>query len=473
MKNDRNKTKKKIIISAVFFGLIASVFGNNAIVGRASAWGPERTTYTNESPAPAAVFNSITNNGAVGDERDFVRIVEVHDDGTKDAYTSDIQVSGGKIYEVYIYYHNDASTTFNTKEYDYRGVARNTKVSASFPESLAKGQKGEVNAIISSTTTLVPEVWDEAYMTATEDVTFAYITGSAKIFNDWKANGSVLSTKLFSADGTYIGLNELNGLILGCDEFSGQVVFRIRASAVEQEEEPEPEPSKGEDRIWKAEIDKKVSKDGGETWLDEIDVVPGDELEFRVTYKNTGTMTQYNIIASDTMEGMSGMEYIRGTTKIVKDGLERILAETEDNETLGIFRSGATIIDKLEPGEEVAVYYSVRAKETEDAFTCGKTILNNLVGITAAKASENSSDSLTDSESDKTGNGQTTIYDKVAINVNRTNGCDPETLPNTGPAQIVLASVVGLGILTGCGYWIKSKNDLKKLQKQASGEKEI
>lgn len=74
------------------------------------AWGPERPTYTNEHPADHAVFNSITNNAAVGDERDFVRIEEKN---SGRPYTSAIEVEAGKQYEVYIYYHNDASKTYN------------------------------------------------------------------------------------------------------------------------------------------------------------------------------------------------------------------------------------------------------------------------------------------------------------------------------------------------------------------------
>ena len=247
MKN--NEKKKKIYVSAVAAGLIMSLAGGVLQAKTAAAWGPVRDTYTNESPAPQAVFNSITNNAAVGDERDFVRVVEVHEDGTKDTYANEVEVKAGGIYEVYIYYHNDASSTYNTKAYDYRGVARESKISAAFPETIAAGETGEVNAIISSTTTLVEKVWDEAYLKATEDVTLAYIKGSAKIYNDWGANGSVLSENLFSADGTYIGLNELNGLILGCDEYSGQVVFRVQAFATETPETPETPTANSRGRV--------------------------------------------------------------------------------------------------------------------------------------------------------------------------------------------------------------------------------
>ena len=88
-----------------------------------AAWGPERPTYTNESPASYATFNSITNNVAVGDERNFVRIGEA---GSTDPYVNEIEVVPGKEYEVYIYYHNDAAS--NTNETGF-GMATSTKVS--------------------------------------------------------------------------------------------------------------------------------------------------------------------------------------------------------------------------------------------------------------------------------------------------------------------------------------------------------
>ena len=446
--------KKKITISSILLGTVLSVAGALGVKSNETfAWGPERQTYTNEQPAPQAVFNSITNNGGVGDERDFVRIVEVHDDGTKDTYTNEINVSAGKTYEVYIYYHNDASTTYNDAAHNYVGVARESKVSAAFPESLAKGQRGEVNAIISSTTTMVPKVWDEAYMTAEEDLTFAYITGSAKIYNDWGANGSTLSTNLFSTEGTYIGLNELNGLILGCDEFSGQVVFRIKASAVnspEESEEPEVPSS-----VAGFEIDKKVSKDGGNTWEDSVDVKPGDEVEFKIIYKNTGNVAQKDVSAFDTLEGAVGMEYVAGSTRIYKSGVE---TKIEDEAGKGLFDGGLSI-GEVGGGVEIEIRYKAKISESKDTFSCGKTVLHNLAGVSGRRADQEDA-------------GVATVYDKVAVNVVRTGeGCLPTALPETGPAQIILAGVVSAGVLVGLGYWLNSKMQLRRLQKVAKGEK--
>ena len=65
----------------------------------ALAWGPERPTFTNHDPAEYATFNSIIDNAAVGDERDFVRIVEKN---TGNEYVSDLELEAGKQYEVYI-----------------------------------------------------------------------------------------------------------------------------------------------------------------------------------------------------------------------------------------------------------------------------------------------------------------------------------------------------------------------------------
>ena len=224
--NKNININKKIVM--FLFALCSLIFIPTAKV---YAWGPERSTYTMKDPAHSATFNSITDNAAVGDERDFVRVVEVSEDGTKKTYANEVEVVAGKTYQVYIYYHNDASETFDDKAHDYVGVAMNTRVSSNYPLKLAAGEKGEIYGAISSTTTSPEKVWDSAYLNAKEDVTLHYIAASATLHNDWKADGSVLSTNLFSEKGTFIGLNELEGTILGCDKYSGYVVYRIVAEA--------------------------------------------------------------------------------------------------------------------------------------------------------------------------------------------------------------------------------------------------
>ena len=427
--------KKKIIVSVFALGVLGAL----GITGRASAWGPERETYTNANPAPQAVFNSITDNAAVGDERDFVRIVEVRNDGQKDPYVSDLTVRAGHDYEVYIYYHNNASGTYNAVEYGYKGVARNARVSAVFPQSLKAGEKGQVAGVISADRTLVEKVWDEANITAEEDVTLAYISDSAKLYNQGKANGTTLAAEdLFTSDGAVLGYNTLNGVVYGCDEYSGHIVFQIRATAVTQ-------PSST------FEMDKKVSKDGGKTWLDDAEVKPGQEVEFKVTYKNTGTLAQ-SITAVDTLEDGQGMEYVVGSTRIVMNGTERIIND-EDND--GLF-GGGVAVGEIEPGAIAEIYYKVKFGEAS-TFECGKTVLYNLAGV-SAQATGN--DSM----------GVATAHDKVRIEVTRDEGCLPTELPSTGPAELVLAGVIVAGLIVGIFYYVNSARTLKRLENEAKGE---
>ncbi len=451
------KIKNKKLISGVL-GALAVVLGGGLSVGRVAAWGPERQTYTMANPAESATFNSITDNAAVGDERDFVRVVKV---GTGGKYSNEVTLEDGGEYEVYIYYHNDASSTFNTKEYNYRGVASKTKLSTSFPINVKNGAREAVSAIISSTTTTPEKVWDEAYFKAEEGKEFnlAYKEGSAKIYNDWGANGKVLSIDLFSEGGTYLGLNELNGLILGCDQYSGQVVYRLIATEVKTETpEPEPEPEPEQPEKPEFYIEKKVSKDGGITWEDEVEVSPGAKLEFRLTFKNIGKVTVEKTFAFDTLELGAGMEYVFGSTKVKIKGGE--LEAVED----GLFENGINL-GKFEAGESAEIYYQVKVKD-ESAFECGDTTLFNGAAISFGTENGKGSEGGETSES-----GMATLYDKVMIKVKKACGAgEEEELPNTGPAEVILAIIVVLGIGAGMLYYLSSRKTLKKIEKSVKGK---
>ena len=434
---DKKTNKKKIYVSA----LVAMVLGGLWFgVGRASAWGPDRKTWTMEDPADYATFNSITNNTSVGDERDFVRVAEAVSEGTSTA-VNELHIQGGKDYVVTIYYHNDAASNFNKVEYNYKGVAQKTRLSAAFPDALDAGQKGQVDGLIYSVTANPEEVWDEAYLIADEKVKLSYISGSAKIYNDWALSGSEMnSAELFSADGTYLGVKEFNGLIPGCAEYSGTVVFRIHAEKV-------VEPSST------FEMDKKISTDGGKTWVDNAVMNPGDEAEFRITYKNTGNVAQA-ITAFDTLENGKGMNYVEGSARIVANGAETIIRDKDGGE---LFKGGVSV-GEIQPNGTAEIYYKVKIAEG-DAISCGKTLMYNLAGISSSPAAN----------SGATG-GVATQHDKVQVEVNRNDKtCLPSELPSTGPAEIVLAGVIVAGLIVGVFYYVNSKRTLKKLERTAMG----
>lgn len=233
--------KQKILAVLTFVSAALPLVIGGAPV---SAWGPERPTYTVHDPAHHATFNSITDNPAVGDERDFVRVAEIRDDGSS-VYGNEITIEPNKRYSVYIYFHNDASATFNDDAHGNAGLAWNTRLSSNFPDSLAKGERGTITGRITSTSTSPAAVWDEAHVTASEAMTLHFVLGSATIHVDprWETNGKVLSSaNLFSSTGTFLGLTGFNGLIPGCDEYSGQVVYTFSTKAVEKPDEPDPEP---------------------------------------------------------------------------------------------------------------------------------------------------------------------------------------------------------------------------------------
>ena len=207
---------------------------NYAYSSLGGGWGPERTTYTMAEPAHQAVFNSITDNAAIGDERDFVRIAEKNAGTT---YTSELIIRPNKQYSVFIYFHNNASSTFNDKDHNRVGFAANTKVSSFFPSALGAGERQAVFGCISSENTNPKSVWDSAFITAAEDITLHYVPDSAKIYNSHDANKSILPTSLFSNEGTLIGTNKLNGLVPGCDEYAGTIFYTIETIPLENGDE--------------------------------------------------------------------------------------------------------------------------------------------------------------------------------------------------------------------------------------------
>lgn len=242
---------KRIILGA--FVTISYIFLSLQCV---LAWGPERPTYTMENPADHVTFNSITNNSTIGDEREFVRIVDKASGGK---YVTEMEIEANKDYEVYIYYHNNASRTLNDKAHNYKGVAYNTKLATDFPSKLAAGERGQVYASISSPTATPEKVWDEAFITAKEDMTLHYVTGSAKIHNSWDTNGAIVPTYMFSPEGTYLGMNELNGMIFGCGEFSGHIIYTIRTKSA-NDDVKEKEADNQEDTLPDQETTKKTTE---------------------------------------------------------------------------------------------------------------------------------------------------------------------------------------------------------------------
>lgn len=206
------------------------------------SWGPQdRPTYTWESPATKPVFNSMTNNPSLGDERNFVRVREY---GTDNKYEDYVDITPGKEYEVYVYYHNNASATFNS---DGSGIAQNVRLQTAAPADLESGKTAVIKGTISwGVEGNKQNVWDTAFLTAKDHVTLKYVANSATIHNDGDANGEILDADAMFDYGVLLAYTTKHwGIIPGCNEYAGYVTFRLKAEPVDEPEAPQELPKTG------------------------------------------------------------------------------------------------------------------------------------------------------------------------------------------------------------------------------------
>lgn len=451
MKSINLKTKYKFLGLATTLGLSLS-----GAIG-AYAWGPERSTFTMESPATYPTFNSITNNPTIGDERDFVRVGEIGAEVTD--LKDEIEVIPGRQYLVYVYFHNNASSTYNDSAHNNSGVAVRTRMSTSFSTALTPSEKGKITATITADNSNPASVWDEAYMTTKTDKVFLhYVAGSAKIYNDWKANGSVMPSSLFTEEGTLVGLNALNGVIPGCEQYHGVVTYVLQAEELG------------------GSIEKSVSKDGA-TFNKNANLKPGEEAIYRLIIRNTGDIALTNVVVKDTLP--KGLSLISGSVKLRANE-----STTEDSLSNDIFGNGYNLGTV---GTGNTVYLTYRVKADED-FDCKGEELKNKASLTY-DSDVSSGDTKTDSSSIIVKKEDGCEEPEVPLDTCETNpglpDCQPEKncktnpemegcqeLPTTGPLEIIMAVIVAIGI-GGAGYYFyRSRKTLKRMETNATGKEE-
>lgn len=314
------------------------------------AWGPDRPTYTIESPADHITFNSITNNPNIGgDERDFVGIREK---GTSNAWSNDVTVQRDKEYIVRAYVHNNASSNLNL-------VAENVRAKFSLPTTT--GKKVQVQGTISADNATPKSVWDEANFNSTEDFNLAYIPNSAKFSNNVFGDaGANLSTDLFTSAGAQLGYTKLDGKIPGCFQYDGYVYFTVKPQFAPKNE---------------FDTKKQVRTTGTTEWKKDVAINAGDTVDYMLTYKNTGETRQNNVLMQDTLP--AGMEYVPGSTTL-HNGTNPNGIKVSDNVTKP---SGINIGDYL-PNAVAYVKFSAKAVTNDKLPVCGPNKLTNKVRTT-------------------------------------------------------------------------------------------
>lgn len=311
------------------------------------AWGPDRPTYTLEEPADHVTFNSITNNKKHGDERNFVQIREA---GVGN-FGEEVQLQPGKEYEVNVFFHNNAKSKLNSAEHDYKGIARNAMMRVQMPASVKQGEKARVTGVISADNAQPQQVWDEAYGVGSANMALRYIPNSAKITSLGGVNGQTMPDSLLTT-GAPLGYDKLDGNLPGCNEFSGYVIFRFKTV----------QPN--------FEVTKQVSHAKQNDYKKSVDVKANQTVDYKIQYKNTGSVQQDNVIIKDTLP--KGVSYIPGSTYLSNSKTNSQWQKVDDD---GVTGKGINI-GSYAPGGNAYVKFSAKIDKLGE-LECGPNTLTN------------------------------------------------------------------------------------------------
>ena len=313
------------------------------------AWGPDRPTFTIESPADHVTFNSITNNPNIGDERNFVGIREA---GSNSLWQDNMQVQKNKEYTVRMYVHNNAASNLNL-------VAKDVTARFTLPTNTAKSI--QVDGSITSSNAAPNMVYDHATFSGAEDFNLAYVAGSLKYENNsFGANGTALPETIFDQRGALLGYDKLDGKIPGCFQYAGYVTFKVKPQFATP---PSSDFS----------VNKLVRKDGvGATFAESTEAKAGDTLNYRIEVKNTGNATINNVAVKDTLP--AGVSFIPGTVKIFNAG-NAGGAYIQDGDKL--VTTGVNI-GHYSPGSNAFVIFNAKVAANDQLPVCGPNKLTNI-----------------------------------------------------------------------------------------------
>jgi uncharacterized repeat protein (TIGR01451 family)/LPXTG-motif cell wall-anchored protein len=420
-----------------------------------ASWGPDRPIYNWDGPAADhVVFNSFIDNPVQGDERNFMRVREASQ--PSDTYVDNIALQANKEYVIHIYYHNNASTTLNDAAHNYAGVAKGAYVKAAIPGKVENGSTGTVSqGYIGATNASPKEVWDDIKFSNNtgSDLGLQYIAGSAKINNFGATNGQTLSDSVVTT-GAAIGYNSLNGEVPGCNEFSGYVTFRVKAV-----------PSSFT-------VQKQVRVAGQTEYKENVTAKPGDTLEYRIEYKNTGSISHKNVVVKDTLP--ADVSYVPGSTTL-KNTNNPSGKTISDNLTT----SGVNIGDYAAGGNAFVKFKAKVAGKAD--LKCGVNTLVNKATVQVGNNTKDDTASTTvpvECEPGKLTVCELSTKKIITIDVKDFDTakhttdltkCEdtpppvtPPELPKTGMTENIVA-IVGLGaLIAAIAYYVASRRALNQ-----------
>lgn len=370
-----------------------------------AAFGPNRPTQA-WSPTVSGfdhvTFNSFTGVGnGVGDERDFLRGVQVG----RDSVWSDpvANVAQGAEVEGKIYIHNNADASLNTVpdgNGGFKGVAKNVTVRLSVPTGSRQTQ--EATSYISADNAQPGQIFDTLTMTGANGGFFElqYEAGSGQLHADG-ATTSLTTAQEQALTGGGLNLGDQNG----CFQYVREVTFRMKVKMPEYK------------------ISKQVTTPGSTDWRETLNSKPGDTVSWLITFKNVGQTELKSVKIVD--EVPAGLTVVPGTVKLVNGNYPNGYIYPDS----AIQANGRQInvdIGNYNPGDVGVAYVTYRTKIADAAaLKCGLTTITN-----KAFATPKSYGAIWDT-------AQTVVSNsKTCANVTT------KTLPNTGPGDVLEVFVV-------------------------------
>lgn len=114
-------------------------------------------------------------------------------------------------------------------------------------------------------------------------------------------------------------------------------------------------------------INNSASREGENDYKLKIDAVPGEILDFKIHFKNTGTTVLKEVAVYDLLG--EELEFVPGTTIIYNDTNPGGVLESD-----ALFKNGFNIGD-YKGGIDAIITYKVKLLDDENLFPKGETVV--------------------------------------------------------------------------------------------------
>lgn len=283
------KLRTKIILGSLA-AIVAVLIPAMTIAG----WYPDRPLKRWEGPTTPGfdhvTFNSFTN-VPEGNEQQFF-------DGKKwnttpGGFQDPISVKPGDEIKLRTYVHNNADSSLNDADSQYRGIARNTKVKISLPTGV--GTRMNAVSQISASNAQPGSIFDTTEFVSADGTPYrlSYVAGSA--YADTHSRTAMPLSDSIVTTGAPIGENTPDGNVKGCFEYDMYVIVKVKVEAIPLQ------------------IQKTVAYPK-QAFVEQVNAKPNDRLYFKIDFKNNGSNMLEDVVITDQLPDK--LQLLPGTVKL-------------------------------------------------------------------------------------------------------------------------------------------------------------